>query len=125
MIRFKHRGDFRHTEAFFSRIRRRSYINILQKYGQAGVEALAASTPKDTGETASSWSYEIVQTRNGYSIFWNNSNVNQGVNIALILQYGHGTGTGGYVRGIDYINPAIRPIFDEIANAAWKEVTET
>ena len=66
-----------------------------------------------------------MQTRNGYSIFWNNSNVNQGVNIALILQYGHGTGTGGYVRGIDYINPAIRPIFDEIANAAWKEVTET
>lgn len=125
MIRFKHHGDFRHTEAFFSRIRRRSYIDILQKYGQAGVEALAASTPKDTGETASSWSYEIVQTRNGYSIFWNNSNVNQGVNIALILQYGHGTGTGGYVRGIDYINPAIRPIFDEIANAAWKEVTET
>lgn len=125
MIRFKHHGDFQHTEAFFSRIRRHSYIDILQKYGQAGVEALSASTPKDTGETASSWSYEIVQTRNGYSIFWNNSNVNQGVNIALILQYGHGTGTGGYVRGIDYINPAIRPIFDEIANAAWKEVTET
>lgn len=125
MIRFRHRGDFHNTETFFSRIRRRSYIDILQKYGQAGVEALAASTPKDTGETASSWSYEIVQTRNGYSIFWNNSNVNQGVNIALILQYGHGTGAGGYVRGIDYINPAIRPIFDEIANAAWKEVTET
>ena len=104
---------------------KRSYIDVLRKYGQAGVEALAAATPKDTGETAASWSYEIVQTRNGYSIFWNNSNVNRGVNIALILQYGHGTGTGGYVRGIDYINPAIRPVFDEIANAAWKEVTET
>ena len=125
MIRFKHRGDFHNTETFFNRILKRSYIDILRKYGQAGVEALAAATPKDTGETAASWSYEIVQTRNGYSIFWTNSNVNQGVNIALILQYGHGTGTGGYVRGIDYINPAIRPVFDEIANAAWKEVTET
>ena len=125
MIRFRHRGDFHNTETFFSKITKRSYIDILRKYGQAGVEALAASTPKDTGETAASWSYEIVQTRNGYSIFWNNSNVNHGANIALILQYGHGTGTGGYVRGIDYINPAIRPVFDEIANAAWKEVTET
>ena len=125
MIRFKHRGDFRHTENFFDRIRRRSYVDILRKYGQAGVEALAAATPKDTGETAASWSYEIVQTGGGYSIFWNNSNINRGVNIALILQYGHGTGTGGYVRGIDYINPAIRPVFEEIANAAWKEVTET
>ena len=125
MIRFKHRGDFRHTENFFDRIRRRSYVDVLRKYGQAGVEALAAATPKDTGETAASWSYEIVQTESGYSIFWNNSNINRGVNIALILQYGHGTGTGGYVRGIDYINPAIRPVFEEIANAAWKEVTET
>lgn len=125
MILFKHRGDFRHTETFFDRIRRRSYVDILRKYGQAGVEALAAATPKDTGETAASWSYEIVQTGGGYSIFWNNSNINRGVNIALILQYGHGTGTGGYVRGLDYINPAIRPIFEEIANAAWKEVTET
>ena len=125
MILFKHRGDFRHTETFFDRIRRRSYVDILRKYGQAGVEALAAATPKDTGETAASWSYEIVQTGGGYSIFWNNSNINRGVNIALILQYGHGTGTGGYVRGLDYINPAIRPIFEEIANAAWKEVTDT
>ena len=125
MILFKHRGDFRHTETFFDRIRRRSYVDILRKYGQAGVEALAAATPKDTGETAASWSYEIVQTGGGYSIFWTHSNINRGVNIALILQYGHGTGMGGYVRGLDYINPAIRPIFEEIANAAWKEVTDT
>lgn len=123
MIRFKHSGDFKHTEAFFKNATRQSPESILQKYGQAGVDALAAATPKDTGATAASWSYEIVATRSGYSIYWSNSNENRGVNIALILQYGHGTGTGGYVKGIDYINPAIRPIFDEIANAAWKEVT--
>lgn len=123
MIRFKHSGDFKHTEAFFKNATRQSPENILQKYGQAGVDALAAATPKDTGATAASWSYEIVATRSGYSIYWSNSNENRGVNIALILQYGHGTGTGGYVKGVDYINPAIRPIFDEIANAAWKEVT--
>ncbi len=80
-------------------------------------------TPAETGKTAASWGYEIVQTRNGYSIFWTNSNINNGVNIALILQYGHGTGTGGYVQGIDYVNPAIRPIFESMANEAWKEVT--
>lgn len=123
MIRFKHSGDFKHTEAFFKNATRQSPESILQKYGQAGVDALAAATPKDTGATAASWSYEIVATRSGYSIYWSNSNENRGVNIALILQYGHGTGTGGYVKGVDYINPAIRPIFDEIANAAWKEVT--
>lgn len=123
MIRFKHSGDFKHTEAFFKNVTRQSPESILQKYGQAGVDALAAATPKDTGATAASWSYEIVATRSGYSIYWSNSNENRGVNIALILQYGHGTGTGGYVKGVDYINPAIRPIFDEIANAAWKEVT--
>lgn len=123
MIRFKHSGNFKHTETLFRNVNRRSYISILKKYGQAGVDALAAATPKATGETAASWSYEIVENRGGYSIYWSNSHENQGVNIALILQYGHGTGTGGYVKGIDYINPAIRPIFDEIANAAWKEVT--
>lgn len=123
MIRFKHSGNFKITEKFLSNAGRREYMAVLRKYGQAGVEALAAATPKETGETAASWSYEIVETRSGFSIFWSNSHENQGVNIALILQYGHGTGTGGYVQGIDYINPAIRPIFDEIANAAWKEVT--
>lgn len=123
MIQFKHSGDFKHTETLFKNVSKRSYISILKKYGQAGVDALAAATPKNTGETAASWSYEIVENRGGYSIYWSNSHENQGVNIALILQYGHGTGTGGYVKGIDYINPAIRPIFDEIANAAWKEVT--
>lgn len=123
MIRFKHKGNFRHTESFFQKVRQNSHLSILKKYGEAGVSALASATPKESGQTASAWGYEIEQTRNGYSIFFTNSNVNQGVNIAVILQYGHGTGSGGYVKGVDYITPAIRPIFDQIANEAWKEVT--
>lgn len=122
MIRFKHNGNFDHVETMFKRVNKRSYIQTLKKYGQAGVEALSVATPISSGETAASWNYEIVENRGGYSIYWTNSHENQGVNIAVILQYGHGTGTGGYVKGIDYINPAIRPIFNEIANAAWKEV---
>lgn len=122
MIRFKHRGSFKNTERFFKKVSNLTYMNLLEKYGQAGVEALASATPSDSGKTASSWSYEIVQTSGGYSIFWHNSNVNKGVNIAVILEYGHGTGTGGYVHGIDYIKPAIRPIFENIANTAWKEI---
>lgn len=125
MIRFKHKGDFKHTERLFKKAAERSYLNILKKYGQAGVDALSSATPKDSGETAAAWSYEITKTAGGYSIFWTNSNINKGVNIALILQYGHGTGTGGYVKGIDYINPAIRPIFGQIADEAWKEVMST
>lgn len=123
MIRFKHSGNFKNTEKFFRKVKERSYLRVLEKYGQAGVEALASMTPMDSGQTAASWGYEIVQKANGYSIYWTNSNINDGVNIALILQYGHGTGTGGYVQGIDYINPAIRPIFQAMANEAWKEVT--
>ncbi len=123
MIRFKHKGDFKNTERFFKIAPTLSPVQILEKYARAGVNALAASTPVASGKTAASWDYEIVQNANGYTIYWTNSNTNEGVNIAVILQYGHGTGTGGYVQGIDYINPAIRPIFDEIANDAWKEVT--
>lgn len=125
MIRFVHKGDFRHSESFFRKAQSRSYLDALTKYGELGVEALAASTPKRSGETASSWSFEIEEKGNGYALYWSNSHINKGVNIAVILQYGHGTGTGGYVQGIDYINPAIRPIFEEIADAAWKEVTST
>lgn len=125
MIRFKHKGDFKNTERFFKKAAERSYLNTLKKYGEAGVKALASATPRDSGETAAAWGYEIVSTDSGYSIYWTNSNINKGVNIAVILQYGHGTGTGGYVQGIDYINPAIRPIFDDIANEAWKEVTSS
>lgn len=125
MIRFKQKGDFRHTERFLKKASERSYLNTLKKYGKAGVEALASATPKESGETAASWDYEIVPTGGGYSIFWTNSNIHKGVNIAVILQYGHGTGTGGYVKGIDYINPAILPIFERIADEAWKEVAST
>lgn len=93
------------------------------KYGIEGVEALASSTPVDSGKTADSWSYEIVGKKTSASIIWNNSNVNNGVPIAIILNYGHGTGTGGYVAGREYISPAIQPIFDKIADDAWREVT--
>ena len=123
MIRFVHKGNFNNTERFFSKVNERSYLKALSKYGQAGVDALAAATPKRSGATASAWSYEIEQSDGGFSIYWSNSNENKGVNIAVILQFGHGTGTGGYVQATDYINPAIIPIFQQIADEAWKEVT--
>ncbi len=95
------------------------------KYGAAGVKALSAATPVDTGKTAGSWSYEIIQKNQSVEIIWNNSNIQNGVPIAVILQYGHATKSGGWVQGRDYINPAIQPIFDQIAEEAWKEVTKT
>lgn len=130
-IKFRHRGSFRHTDRFFKNALAavsnigKTHSEVLEKYGQAGVDALASATPTDSGLTAASWSYEIVPTTSGYAIYWSNSNVNKDVNIALILQYGHGTRNGGYVRGIDYINPAIRPVFEDLASAAWKEVTKS
>ncbi len=96
---------------------------MLERYGRAGVSALAAATPKDSGLTAASWGYEITHNRKETAIIFTNSNISNGVNIAIILQYGHGTGNGGYVAGRDYINPAIQPIFDKMANEAWREVT--
>lgn len=123
MIRFKHKGNFRNTEQFFSKAGKITPRQILERYGQAGVTALASATPVDSGATAAAWGYEIVRNSDGYSIFWTNSNINEGINIAVILQYGHGTGTGGYVEGIDYINPALRPIFEQLADEAWREVT--
>lgn len=123
MIRFKHKGNFRNLDRFFDQAQKPTPRQILERYGQAGVTALTLATPMDSGETASAWSYEIVKNANGYSIFWKNSHINQDVNIAVILQYGHGTGTGGYVEGIDYINPAMRQVFEQLADEAWKEVT--
>lgn len=123
MISFKHRGNFKKIEKFLNAMKGMSYLNFLDKYGQLGVEALSKATPVDTGKTASSWTYEIERTSEKTTITWLNTNINDGVNIAVILQYGHGTGNGGYVQGRDYINPAIRPIFDGIAERAWKEVT--
>ena len=124
MISFRQKGDFSKTEKFLKKSIGRNYIDVLEKYAQQGVAALSAATPLDTGLTAVSWEYEIIQNKNSISIVWNNLNVNNGVNIALILQYGHGTRNGGYVVGQDYINPALKPIFDKMADAAWKEVTE-
>ncbi len=124
MITIAHKGDFKKTIKFFDAITRVSIRHILDKYGRMGVEALASATPVDTGKTASSWVYDIEMTKNGYSIVWSNTNVNNYVNIALILQYGHATRNGGYVRGRDYINPAIQPIFDQISREAWREVDQ-
>lgn len=102
----------------------RFWLTRLSKYGEMGVQALVEATPKRTGETANSWYYEILETPTGVSIVWNNSHVEKGyANIALLLQYGHGTRNGGYVQGIDYINPALAPIFEKIAKSAWEEVT--
>lgn len=122
MITIKQRGDFKKTDNFLAKILKRDYVSILKKYGQEGVNALSKATPYDTGLTANSWYYEIEDTDNGLRIYWKNSNVNKGVNVAVILQYGHGTGTGGYVEGVDYINPALKPVFQKIADGAWDEV---
>ena len=123
MIRIKQRGNFNNTERFFKRAQKMDFFRNLEKYAREGVTALASATPIDSGETAASWDYEIQKGNGKVSIYWTNSNINDGVPIAVILQYGHGTNGGGYVQGRDYINPAIRPIFDKIAENAWKEVT--
>lgn len=125
MLSIIHKGDLKKTEKFLKKSLGHDYLTILNKYGQQGVSALSASTPVDTGLTASSWSYEIIQNADGISVVWTNSNINKYVNIAIILQYGHGTRSGGWVEGRDYINPALRPIFDKMAEAAWKEVTDS
>ena len=124
-VKFEVSGSFTKTEQFINRMKRREYLNVLNELGREGVQALRNATPVDSGKTAESWDYEIKRTRNCTEIIWTNSNINDGVPIAIILQYGHGTGTGGYVQGRDYINPAIQPIFDKIAEKAWKVVTSS
>lgn len=124
IIEFKHRGSFRKAQAFFLRNSRRDYVKVLRRYGEVGVEALSSSTPRDTGKTADSWHYNIVHDENSYRIYWTNSHVNDGVNIAMILQLGHGTGSGAWVEGVDYINPALRSVFRDLANEAWDEVVK-
>ena len=125
MISFKQKGDFSKLTGFLERIKESVKIGDLDKFGRAGVEALSSATPVNTGKTANSWYYEIDNKNGVATISFNNSNIQNGVPIAIILQYGHGTGTGGWVEGRDYINPAIRPIFDEIAENAWREVTKS
>ena len=123
MITFRQKGDFSKLTRFLERAKEAVHLGDLDKYGRAGVAALASATPVDSGETASSWYYEITNKNGSAVISFRNSNVQNGVPIAIILQYGHGTGTGGWVQGRDYITPAIKPIFDQIENNAWKEVT--
>lgn len=123
MITIRQKGDFKKTEKFLKKSLGRDYRKVLEKYGEVGVRALSDATPVESGITASSWYYEIVQKDSYISIVWKNSNVQNGVNIAVILQYGHATRNGGYVEGRDYINPALKPVFEALADAAWKEVS--
>ena len=123
MIKISQKGDFKKSITYMEKLKEAIHLNAFDKYGREGVSALSSATPVDSGKTASSWYYKIERTKNTISITFYNSNVNQGVPIAIILQYGHGTGTGGWVEGRDYINPAIQPIFDKMAEEAWKEVT--
>lgn len=122
MISFKQKGDFDKLNSFFEKAKETIKLGDLDKYGREGVRALAAATPVDTGLTAESWHYEIIRKDGSVSIAFSNSNIQKGVSIAVILQYGHGTRNGGWVEGRDYINPAVQPIFDKIAEEAWKEV---
>ena len=124
MISFRQKGDFSKLDRYFEKIKETAKIGALDKYGREGVAALSSATPVDTGKTADSWYYEIKRQNGSVSLVFKNSNIVNGVPIAIILQYGHATGNGGWVEGRDYINPAIQPIFDKIAESAWKEVTK-
>ena len=125
MIRFESKGDFSRSIQWLQKLQRAEFYNRVNAIAAQGTSALASATPVDSSKTAQSWSHEVKITRTSCRVEWHNSNVNQGVPIAIILQYGHGTGTGGYVAGRDYINPAIRPIFDKIAEDVWSEVTRS
>ena len=124
MISFRQKGDFSKLTRFLEKAKNVVRVGDLDKYGREGVAALASATPVDSGLTASSWYYEIENKNGSVKIQFNNSNIQNGVPIAIILQYGHGTGSGGWVQGRDYINPAIQPIFDRITDEAWREVTK-
>lgn len=124
MITFRQKGDFSKMTRFLEKAKEAVRLGELDKYGREGVAALASATPVDSGLTAQSWSYQIEHKNGSFTISFYNSNVNDGVSIAIILQYGHGTRNGGWVQGRDYINPAIQPIFDKIAESAWREVTK-
>lgn len=123
MISFTTRGSTKRTEDFLKKMSRGDIFRRVDAAAARGVAALAAATPANTGKAASSWSYKITQSRGRYTITWTNSDIEDGFPVAVMIQYGHGTGTGGYVQGIDYINPTLRPIFQQIADDVWKEVT--
>ena len=124
MFQLEFDGEFPQTRKFLQRVSTTNIKAILDKYGREGVSALAGATPKDSALTSESWTYETEATKNGARIVWSNTNVNNGVNIAVVIQTGHATRNGGYVRGVDYINPALRPIFQQITDELWKEVTK-
>lgn len=124
MVSFSHKGDFSKLTRFLERAKESVHLGVLDKYGREGVAALASATPIDSGLTSSSWYYEIENRNGTAAIRFCNSHINKNVPIAIILQYGHGTGTGGWVEGRDYINPAIQPVFDKIVDEAWREVTK-
>lgn len=124
MISFRQKGNFSKLTGFLEKVKEAAHIGILNKYGREGVTALSSATPVDSSLTASSWTYKVEQRKGAASISFYNSNIQNGVPIAIILQYGHGTRNGGWVEGRDYINPAIQPVFDKIAEHAWREVTK-
>lgn len=124
MIRFRQKGDFTKLTRYLERAKEAVKLSDLDRFGREGVRALSSATPVDTGKTAASWEYRITHEKGGVTISFYNTNIQNGVPIAIILQYGHGTRNGGWVQGRDYINPAIQPIFDKIAETAWREVTK-
>lgn len=123
MVSIKSKGSFSKTEIFLERALRGIDKNIIKRYAEKGLEALSFATPIDTGNTASSWSYQIATNKNSITIEYNNANIQNGIPIAILLQYGHATRNGGWVEGVDYINPALEPVFKALANELWKEVT--
>jgi hypothetical protein len=122
MIEVTSTGDFKKTEAFLYTMKKGDIFSILERYGQQGVDALASATPINTGETAASWYYEVKKEKGKYSIIWHNSNVPSGIPVAILIQYGHATRNGGWIEGLDYINPSIHPLFEKITNDVWERV---
>lgn len=124
MIKAVHKGDFSKTERFFNRVLRQDYLNIIADYCERGIEALHAATPEDSGKTADSWGYEIERGDGITTVSFTNSNENNGVNVVILLIYGHGTRNGGYVEGNDFVTPALQPVFKDLADKMWREVTK-
>ena len=123
MITIDSPGNFKNTDRFLAAMAKEDLFTMLSRYGQMGVDALSSATPTRSGKTAHSWKFEVINKQGFHGITWSNTNVHDGVPIAIIIQYGHGTGTGGWVEGYDYINPAVRPLFDKLAEEVWKGVT--
>lgn len=122
MIHIKHKGDFSNAEKFMNRMLKQDYLNILAEYGKMGVRALMANTPAQSGKTAESWEYGIDREDGKVTLYWTNSNENEGVNIAILLIYGHGTQNGSYVQGINFVDPVMQPIFEQMARETWGRV---